>query len=176
MDSSSADFWLKPLDLRSLSDEAFTAASAEMAKEARTTEDEDVKVWAAAYKRERLRRGIITSSKAVAQDEQMLRTAYLSWTDMALIEERLASEIRYLNMMWGDMMDLGPETAEGAECPELQAKRIALVKTEKEYVNTKAQLKWPHLCEAEENHLVQTLNRLETARKTLVAEIKALMV
>ncbi len=174
--TEAAHLWLKPLDLHTLSDEYFKMAYTQLRSEhTADPTSEPIKAWITTYKRESLRRKIIAASKRIARLEESLVDPYLEWYTIASLEEEHTSEVIALTIVWGDLLSLGPETAEGAESGELQKKRMALMETEAKYIDIKAALTWRELCDEERDYNLERLNKYATRKTTLVAEIKALL-
>jgi hypothetical protein len=174
--TEAAHLWLKPLDLHTLSDDTFKMAYKQLRSDHMADPaSEPIKAWMKTYKRESLRRRIIAASERIAGLERALDDRYLPYYAAASLEEQHNSEVIALTIVWGDLLSLGPETAEGAESEELQKKRIALMETEAKYIDTKAALTWRELSDGERDYNLERLEKYATKKTALIAEIKALL-
>jgi hypothetical protein len=174
--TEAADLWLKPLDLRTLSDADFKTAYTQMKKDYKAEPtSEPIKQWYLSYKRESLRRVIIAASNRIADLEDSLAERYIPWHAIAYMEEECNSEVIALKGVWYDLLVLGPETAEGAESEELQKKRRLLMNLDAKYICVKADLTWRELCDGERDYHLERLKKYATKKAAVIAEIKALL-
>jgi hypothetical protein len=174
--TDAAALWLKPLDLCALSDAEFKKAYTELATDFKTDPtSEAIKLWAAAYKRESLRRKIKKASEKVASLEDSICNHCHPYYIVAQLDEDLGSELMNLVMLFGDLEASGPETAEGAESPELQTKRLALIQTEKKCIDTLLSRRWRDNTDVVIDYHNKTLEKLRAKKATLIAEIKTML-
>ncbi len=173
--ASSTDMWLKPLDLRALSDEEFKKAYMVLAADFKSDpSSETIKLWVAAYKRESLRRKIHQSQERIHELEDALCESNPYYI-VARLDEDLGSELVYLTRLFGDLEDCGPETAEGTESPELQNKRLELIQTERKYIEVKLNLRWRGNTDAVNDYHYKSLEKYRAKKTVLNAEIKAIL-
>jgi hypothetical protein len=172
---ASTDFWLKPLDLQTLSDAEFKKAYAELAAEFKAEpSSEAIKLWVAAYKRESLRRKIHLSQERIRELEAALCESNPYYI-VERLDEDLGGELIHLLGLFSDLEAYGPETAEGAESPELQTKRLELIKVETKCIDTRLNLRWRGNTDAVNDHHHKRLVKYRTQVTTLIAELKAML-
>ncbi len=172
---ASTDLWLKPLDLRILSDEEFKKAHTVLAADFKSDpSSEAIKLWVDTYKRESLRRKITKSVEKVAELEGALCESNPYYI-VERLDEDLGSELVYLGILFGDLEAAGPETAEGAESSELQTKRLELIHTERKCIEVKLNLRWRGNTDVVNDYHYKSLEKYRAKKTDLNAEIKALL-
>ena len=172
---ASTDMWLKPLDLRILSDEEFKKAYTVLAADSKSDpSSEAIKLWVGTYKRESLRRKITKSVEKVAELEDALCESNPYYI-VERLDEDLGSELVYLAILFGDLEAAGPETAEGAESSELQTKRLELIHTERKCIDVKLNLRWRGNTDAVNDYHYKSLEKYRAKKTVLNAEIKTLL-
>ncbi len=173
--ASSTDMWLKPLDLQTLSDEEFKKAYTVLAADFKSDpSSETIKLWVATYKRESLRRKIHRSQERIRELEDALCESNPYYT-VERLDEDLGSELIHLLGLFSDLEAYGPETAEGAESPELQTKRLELIKVETKCIDIRINLRWRDNTDAVNDYHRKRLGKYKTQVTTLIAEIKAML-
>ena len=172
---ASTDFWLKPLDLQTLSDTEFKTAYTVLAADFKSDpKAEGIQLWCKAYMRESLRRKIHRTQRRIRELEDALCESNPYYI-IERYDEDLGSELIRLARLFGELEDYGPETAEGAESPELQTKRLELIAAERKCIEVKLVLRWPDNTDEVNDYHYKRLAK-HTAKKTaLIAEIKAML-
>ena len=172
---ASTDFWLKPLDLQTLSDTEFKTAYTVLAADFKSDpKAEGIQLWCKAYMRESLRRKIHRTQRRIRELEDALCESNPYYI-IERYDEDLGSELIRLARLFGELEDYGPETAEGAESPELQTKRLELIKVETKCIDTRLNLRWMGNTDAVNDHHYKTLAKLKTQKTALIAELKAML-
>jgi hypothetical protein len=172
---ASADLWLKPLDLRTLSDERFKKAYTVLAAEFKADPtSEAIKAWVSTYKRESLLRKIKKTHEKILNLEHSIY-ATDSFYLIDSLDADLGSELMYLSGLLEDLIEHGPETAEGAESPELQTKRLDLIAAEKKCIEVKLDLRWRDNTDEVNDYHHKRLAKYKARVTTLIAEIKAML-